>query len=193
MLDRYPMPEEILQETWIELPPASLPAAGIILILAGLCLLFWTDVIVEILIGILGILAVLLGLGFLAAGRFLGRGAIPRVLLFIAGLFSIMTGILAFLRRDLVADLIIYLAAAIAILSGIFLLFIGGLLSIRGWGRRAFLWGGTVLLIMGIALALFPGLAARLLLISFGVALLAAGCAVLLRALTARRKAVHRL
>jgi uncharacterized membrane protein HdeD (DUF308 family) len=187
------MPEEFLQETWITLPPPSLPAAGVILILAGVCLLVFTRMIVDLLIGILGILAILLGLGFLAAGHFLGRGGIPPVLLFIAGFASIMMGILAFLRQDIVADLILYLTAAIAILSGILFLFIGGLLSVRGWGRRAFLGGGTVLLLMGIALALFPGLAARLLLASFGLALLTAGCAALLLAFTSRGKAMHRL
>ncbi|MGE5831519.1 MAG: DUF308 domain-containing protein [Methanomicrobiales archaeon] len=183
----------MLAETWITLPPALLPAVGVLLMVAGLCLLLWSDVIVSLVILFLGVLAILLGLGFLAAGHFLGRAGIPPVLLFIAGLASILVGILAFLRRDLVADLIIYLAAGIFVLLGAFLLFIGGLLSSRGWGRRAFLWVGLALLAGGIVLAVFPGEVARAILAAGGALLIVAGAAALLVSYAGRRSSVSRL
>ena len=187
------MPEEMLQETWITLPPVLLPAAGILFLVAGVCLLLWGDAMVSLVIVFLGCLSILLGLGFIAAGHFLGRAGIPPLLLFIAGISSLMAGILTLLRRDLVADLLVYLAAGIAILSGVFLIFIGGLLSLRGWGRRAFLLGGLALLAGGILLAVFPGEVVRAILSTGGVLLMAAGAAILLVSAAGRRPAVSRL
>jgi hypothetical protein len=187
------MPDEILRETWITVPAAALPVAGAILVAAGLCLILWTDAIVDLALLLLGILAILLGTGFLAAGHLMGRAGFPPVLLFIAGLTSVLVGILAILRPDIATDLVIFLTAGIAILLGAFLLFIGGLLSLPGWGRRAFLWGGLALLVGGIALALFPGPVGRGLLAAGGAVLLAAGCGALLISLAGRRPRVSRL
>jgi hypothetical protein len=172
--------EEIYEETGITLPRPFLPGAGALLITAGVSLLLWSDILVDLAIALLGVLALLLGLGFFLAGHFLGRSGIPSILLFIAGLFSILSGILALLRRDLVLDLIIYLGAAMAILAGLFLVFMGSLLSVRGPVRRGFLGAGGALLITGVALALFPGPVARFLLAAGGAVLAAAGCAALL-------------
>ncbi len=143
------MAEEILQETWITLSPYFMPAAGVLLVAAGIALLAWSDLIVNLVIALLGVFAVIIGLGFLVAGHLMGRAGILPVLLFIAGFSSILIGILVFLNRDLVFDLIIYLGAAIAVVCGLFLLVIGGLLSVEGWGRRAFLLAGAVLLVAG--------------------------------------------
>ena len=189
----YPMPEEILQETRITLSPLVLPLAGALLMAAGLCLLIWSDIIVDLVVAFLGILAILLGLGLLAAGHILGRAGVPPVFLFIGGVASILVGILALLREDLVIDLILYLTAGIAVLLGAFLLFIGAILSLPGWGRRGFLLLGAALLIGGIALALFPGPVGGFLLAAGGVLLLLAGGAVLLLSVAWRRPARHRV
>ena len=170
------MAEEILQETWITLPAAFLPALGVLLIVAGICLLVWSDILVNLVIVFFGVLAVILGIVFLAAGHFMGRAGILPVFLLIAGLSSIMIGILTFLWRDLVFDLIIYLGATIAILAGLFFLFIGGLSSLHGWGRRVLLGGGAVFLLIGIALVLFPVLVTRVLLTAGGAVIAGAGC-----------------
>jgi hypothetical protein len=182
------MAEEMPEETWITLPPSFLPALGALLVVAGSCLLLWSEILVGLFAVILGLLAILLGLGFLAAGHFLGRAGVPSLLLFIAGLSSLILGLLALLRRDLVFDLVIYLGAVIAILAGLFLLFIGSLLSLQGWGRRVFLWGGTGILLAGISLALFPALVARLLIAAGGAVITGAGCGVLFLAFSRRRE-----
>jgi hypothetical protein len=151
----------------------------------------WSDLLVNLFIIVLGILAIILGLGFIAGGHFMGRTGILPVLLFIAGLTSILIGILVFLERDLVFDLIIYLGTVIAILGGLFLLFIGGLLSVRGWGRRVFIGGGAGLLLAGSALLLFPNLITRILLASGGAVIAGTGCGILLFTLVREREIKH--
>jgi hypothetical protein len=180
------MAGEILEEAGFILPPAFLPAVGVLLLVAGICLLLWSDLLVNLLAVLAGILAILLGLGFLAAGHLMGRGGIPPVLLFIAGFISILVGILAFLRRDIVFDIVIYAGALLAVLAGLLLLLIGSLLSGHGPWRRLFLWGGGGLLALGIALALFPAPASRLLLAAGGFIIAGAGAAVLLLSLPRR-------
>jgi hypothetical protein len=175
-----PMEEVTLQETGITLPPALLPAAGALLVAAGIALIVWSDILVNLFIIILGILAIILGMGFIAGGHFMGRIGIFPVLLFIAGLLSIMIGILVFLRRDLVFHLIIYLGAVIAILAGLFLFFVGGLLSVHGWVRRVFFGGGAGLLLAGISLLLFPALVTRILITAGGAVIAGAGCLAIL-------------
>jgi hypothetical protein len=180
--------EAELQETWINLSPSVLPAAGAILVVTGLSLILWSDILVNVIVVTLGILAILLGIGFLAGGHFLGRIGVLPLFLFLAGFLSIVIGILAFLRRDLVFDLIIYLGAGLAILAGLLLLFIGGLLSVHGTGRRVFLAGGTAFLLLGVFLALFPALISRIIIGAGGVAIAGAGGAVLFMALARNRR-----
>jgi hypothetical protein len=177
------MAEEGLEVTGIILPPAFFPAMGILLLAAGICLLVWSDLLVNLLAVMTGILAILLGLGFLAAGHLMGRTGVHPVLLLIAGFISILLGGLALLRRDIVFDLVIYAGALAAILGGLLLLFIGSLLSGHGPWRRLFLWGGGGLLALGIALALFPAPVTRFLLAAGGFIIAGAGAAVLLLSL----------
>jgi hypothetical protein len=182
-----PMHGEVPQETWTALPHGLLPQPGFLLIAAGISLVLWSDMLVGLFTVFLGVLALILGIGFLAAGLLLGRAGIPPVLPVIAGLFSIIIGILAFLRRDLVLDLILSLAATLSILAGLFLLFLGGLLPVQGWGRRVFLGAGAAFLIAGMALFLFPGPVARVLLVTGGAVIVGTGCAALFLAISRRR------
>jgi uncharacterized membrane protein HdeD (DUF308 family) len=174
--------EESFEETRIILSPSILPVAGVLLLIAGLSLLFLGDLIVDIVASLLGILAILLGIGFLAWGHFVGRGSLTRILLFITGFLSLMVGFLTFLRRDLILDLVLFLGAGIAILAGLLLLLLGGILSVRGWARRLILGGGVLFLAAGIALSLFPAITTRLLLSAAGVVIAGAGCAALFSA-----------
>jgi hypothetical protein len=104
------MAEERLEETGIILPPAFFPAMGVLLPAAGICLLIWNDLLVNLLAVMTGIVAILLGLGFLAAGHLMGRTGVPcspphrRIHLH-------PSGGLALLRRDIVFDLLIYAGA----------------------------------------------------------------------------------
>ena len=108
-------------------------------------------------------------------------------------LLIILIGLFVFLGRDLVFDLIIYFGVGTAMLTGLVSLFLGSLLTIRGWGRRMILLGGSGLLMTGIALILFPNLAARVLITAGGVMTALAGCLVILFALTLRQETGHPL
>jgi hypothetical protein len=184
--------EETLEETWIILSPLVLPVAGALLVLAGLSLILWSDVLVTLLAGILGILVILLGIGFLAGGHLVGRNSLPQLLLFIAGFLSLMMGILAFLRRDLVFDLVLSFGAGLVTIAGILLLLLGSILSVRGWARRLVLGGGIVLFIAGIALFIFPTLVARILLSAMGTVIAGAGFAAFFSAFLPGRELPHR-
>jgi hypothetical protein len=182
------MPEVMAEGTWMVISWTLVAFAGVFLVLAGLSLIIWSDLLVNIFVIILGLLAIFLGLGLLAGGHLMGRAGFPSIFLLFFGLASILTGLSVFLWRDLVFDLIIYAGAGIAMLTGLLLLFLGSILSIRGWGRRMILLGGSGLLITGIALILFPNLAARVLVTAGGVMTALAGCLAILFALTLRQE-----
>ncbi len=181
------MPDEIYRETWIVFPSIPLSVVGLVLLAAGIALILWTEIIVGVVIAFLGVIAILIGLALVSAGFIMGRSRVPPALLFIAGFASILVGIFSLVRPDLVADLVIYLSAAIGILVGAFLLFIGAILSLPGWGRRSFLASGIAFLVAGIALAVFPGPTSRFLLDAGGVILAGTGCVALFIAYTRRR------
>lgn len=182
-----PMPEGVALGTWLVLPWTFVAAAGAFLIAAGLSLIIWSDLLVNLFIMVLGLIAILLGLVILAGGHFMGRAGFPSILLLATGLVSLLIGLLVFLRRDLVFDLIIYFGAAIAMLAGLFLLFLGSLLSLRGWVRRVILLGGSGLLLTGIALVLFPALVTRILIVAGGAMLAGTGCIAIYFALSIRK------
>ena len=134
-------------------------------------------------------MAILIGLVILAGGHLMGRAGFPSILLLSTGLVFILLGILVFLRRDLVFDLIIYFGAAIAVLAGLLLLFLGSILSLGGWVRWVILLGGSGLFLTGIALVLLPALVTRILIASGGVMIAGTGCIVIYFALSLRKPA----
>ena len=173
-------------ETWFILPPWVLPAAGALLILAGAALVLWSDQVLDLLAVILGVIALLGGLALLAAGRFLGRAGLYPLVAPLAGVL-LLAGILTLLRHDLVFGLAIDVGAALGILVGLALLLIGGLVSVRGPARWFFLGGGGALLAAGLALALVPAAASRLIVDLGGFLVAGAGCLVLLFTATGLR------
>jgi len=182
-----PMPEGIAQGIWLVLPWTFIAAAGVSLVAAGFSLILWSDLLVNLFILILGLIAILLGVTILAGGHLMGRGAgFPSIPFLATGLVSILVGLLVFLKRDLVFDLIIYFGAAIAMLAGLVLLFLGGILSLRGRVRLVILIGGSGLFLAGIALALFPALVTRILIAAGGLMIAGTGCITLYLALSAR-------
>ncbi|MDD1664106.1 MAG: hypothetical protein LUQ32_02020 [Methanomicrobiales archaeon] len=180
------MPEGMAQGTWLVLPWTFVAAAGAFLVAAGISLIIWSDLLVNLFILALGLVAILLGVVILAGGHLLGQAGFPSILLLAAGLLSILIGLLVFLRRDLVFDLIIYFGAAIAMLAGLFLLFLGSILSLRGWVRWVIFIGGSGLFLTGIALALFPALVTRILIAAGGLVIAGTGCIAIYLALSTR-------
>ena len=180
------MPEGVALGSWLVLPWTIVAAAGVFLIVAGLSLVIWSDLLVNLFVLALGLVAILLGLVVLAGGHLMGRAGFPSVLLTAAGLLSLLFGLFVFLRRDLVFDLIIYFGAAIAVLAGLLLLFLGSLLSLRGWVRWVILLGGSGLFLTGIALVLLPALVTRILIASGGATIAGTGCIAIYFALSLR-------
>jgi hypothetical protein len=167
--------------------------AGVFLIAAGLSLIIWSDLLVDLFSLILGLVAILLGLGLLAGGLFLGRAGFLSLLLPAAGLVFLLMGILVFLRRDLVFVLIIYFGAVAATLAGLFLLFLGSILTLRGWVRWVILLAGGGLFLTGITLVLFPVPVTRILIDAGGAMIAGTGCIAVYFALSFREPAAHRV
>jgi len=180
------MPEGVVQGAWFILPWTLVAAGGVFLIAAGLSLIIWSDLLVNLFILILGLTAIILGVVVLVGGHLMGRAGFPSILLLATGLFSLLIGLLVFLRRDLVFDLIIYFGAAIAMLAGLFLLFLGSILSLGGWVRRVILLGGSGFFLTGIALVIFPALVTRILIAAGGLMIAGTGCIAIYFALSLR-------
>ena len=180
------MPEGMPEGTWLVLPWTFIVAAGVFLVAAGISLIVWSDILVNLVILLLGLLAIILGLGLLTGGHLMGRAGFPSILLLVTGLVSILVGLLIFLRRDIIFDLIIYSGAAVAMLAGLFFLFLGGILSIHGWGRRVILLGGSGFFLTGIALVIFPELVTRILITAGGLMIAGTGCLAIYYALSTR-------
>jgi hypothetical protein len=180
------MPEGMAEGTWFVLPWTFIAAAGVFLVAAGLSLIVWSDLLVNLFILVLGLLAILLGLGVLTGGHLMGRAGFPSFLLLATGLVSILVGLLVFIRRDIIFDLIIYSGAAVAMLAGLFFLFLGGILSIHGWVRRVILLGGSGFFLTGIALVIFPTLVTRILIAAGGMMIAGTGCIAIYYALSLR-------
>ena len=177
------------EESWMVVPWTLVAAMGLALLAVGVSLVIWGDILVNIIAVILGLLAILLGIGVLSSGHLMGKRGFPSLFLLFAGLFLVAVGLLVLFRREIIFDLLIYSGALVAGIAGLALLFLGGLLSVGGWARRFILLGGAALLVAGVALVLFPGLVARLLVTAAGVVTALAGCIALWFALAMRREA----
>ena len=182
------MPGGWIEETWWIVPWTVVAALGAFLVLAGISLVLWSDLLVDIFIFALGVLAIALGIAVLAGGHLLGRAGHPSIFALAGGIVAILFGAAVIFRHDLVLALIIYAGAAAAILIGLPLLVLGMLLSLGGWVRWAILLAGLGLLASGAALALFPALVSRILVLAGGAGVALAGCLALSLALRMRRE-----
>jgi hypothetical protein len=180
------MPEGMIQGAWFILPWTLVAVAGVFLVAAGLSLIVWSDLLVNLVILALGLIAIVLGVVILAGGHLMGRAGFPSLLLLAAGLVSLLIGILVFLSRDLVFDLIIYFGAAAAMLAGLFLLLLGSIISHRGWVRWVILLGGIGFFLTGIALVLFPAMVTRILIAAGGLMIMGTGFIAIYLALSMR-------
>ncbi|MDD1661756.1 MAG: hypothetical protein LUO97_01410 [Methanomicrobiales archaeon] len=183
------MPEGMFEETWFILPWTVVAAAGALLLAAGISLVIWSDLFVDLFILVLGLVAILAGIAILAGGHLMGRAGFPSIFLLAAGLFSLLVGLLVILWRDLAFDLIIFSGAAMGMLAGLFLLFLGSILSLSGWIRGVILIGGGGFFLTGIALVLFPALVAHILIVAAGLLLAGTGCLAISLALSMRAPA----
>ncbi|HXW99149.1 MAG TPA: hypothetical protein VEI51_05455 [Methanomicrobiales archaeon] len=181
------MPGGWIKETWWIVPWTVVAALGGLLVLAGISLVLWSDLLVDLFIGALGVLAIVLGVAVLTGGHLLGRARPPSIFLIAGGIVSILFGVAVIFRHDLVLDLIIYAGAFVAILIGLALLAVGLLLSLGGWIRWAILLGGLGFLASGAALALFPDLVSRVLVTAGGAMIALCGCLAIWLALGMRR------
>jgi uncharacterized membrane protein HdeD (DUF308 family) len=160
--------------------------AGAVSVLVGVAVLVWPDVSVVVLAWLFGIQLIVAGILQLVAAFWRDDGVAARVLLGLAGAFSILVGLLCLRGPLQTAVLLGLLVGATWVVTGI----IGIVHAIgvghdhgRGWGIAS----GILSTIGGAIVLLYPGASILVLTWLVGIVLLVTGLVVLVQGLTARR------
>ena len=160
--------------------------AGAVSVLVGVVVLVWPDVSVVVLAWLFGIQLIIAGILQLVAAFWRDDGVAARVLLGLAGAFSILVGLLCLRGPLQTAVLLGLLVGATWVVTGI----IGIVHAIgaghdhsRGWGIAS----GILSTIGGAIVLLYPGASIVALTWLLGIVLLVTGLVVLFQGFTARR------
>jgi len=160
--------------------------AGAVSVLVGGVVLVWPDVSVVVLAWLFGIQLIVAGILQLVAAFWRDDGVAARVLLGLAGAFSILVGLLCLRGPLQTAVLLGLLVGATWVVTGI----IGIVHAIgvghdhgRGWGIAS----GILSTIGGAIVLLYPGASILVLTWLVGIVLLVTGLVVLVQGFTARR------
>jgi len=160
--------------------------AGAVSVLVGVVVLVWPDVSVVVLAWLFGIQLIVAGILQLVAAFWRDDGVAARVLLGLAGAFSILVGLLCLRGPLQTAVLLGLLVGATWVVTGI----IGIVHAIgaghdhsRGWGIAS----AILSTIGGAIVLLYPGASIVVLTWLVGIVLLVTGLVVLVHGLTARR------
>ena len=160
--------------------------AGAVSVLVGVAVLVWPDVSVVVLAWLFGIQLIVAGILQLVAAFWRDDGVAARVLLGLAGAFSILVGLLCLRGPLQTAVLLGLLVGATWVVTGI----IGIVHAIgaghghgRGWGIAS----GILSTIGGAIVLLYPGASIVVLTWLVGIVLLVTGLVVLVQGFTARR------
>jgi uncharacterized membrane protein HdeD (DUF308 family) len=160
--------------------------AGAVSVLVGVAVLVWPDVSVVVLAWLFGIQLIIAGILQLVAAFWRDDGVAARVLLGLAGAFSILVGLLCLRGPLQTAVLLGLLVGATWVVTGI----IGIVHAIgaghdhgRGWGIAS----GILSTIGGAIVLLYPGASIVVLTWLVGIVLLVTGLVVLVQGFTARR------
>jgi len=160
--------------------------AGAVSVLVGVAVLVWPDVSVVVLAWLFGIQLIVAGILQLVAAFWRDDGVAARVLLGLAGAFSILVGLLCLRGPLQTAVLLGLLVGATWVVTGL----IGIVHAIgvghdhgRGWGIAS----GILSTIGGAIVLLYPGASIVVLTWLVGIVLLVTGLVVLVQGFTARR------
>jgi uncharacterized membrane protein HdeD (DUF308 family) len=93
---------------------------GLVAILFGLAMFIWPNISLSVLIALFGVYALLDGVGTLGAAAVAGDANLRWWPLALVGLIDIAAGIFAFARPNIMAEVLLYLIAAWALLTGLF-------------------------------------------------------------------------
>ena len=165
---------------------AGLTIFGIILICMGLAAIFFTETVLHIFVFILGLLALIIGIGLLIAAWKAAGQRFTWWPLLIAGVFAILVSIIAFTSPDMVTAVIVILIAVFAIIIGLLLAVYGWVLSNSLVSRLIFFIVGLLILIIGILMVVFPMPSATALLRSLGIFSIIAGAICLIGGISMR-------
>ena len=165
-------------------PPAATPtiAAGAVSVVVGVLVLVWPDVSIVVLAWLFGVQLVVAGVLQLVAAFWGNDGAGARVLLGLAGAFSILVGLLCLRGPLQTAVLLGLLVGATWVVTGIICIvhaFGSGHGHGRGWGIAS----GFLTAIGGAIVLMYPGASIVVLTWLLGIVLLVTGLVVLFQGL----------
>jgi uncharacterized membrane protein HdeD (DUF308 family) len=171
--------------------PAGLTiAAGAASVVVGAIVLIWPDASIVVLAWLFGLQLIIAGILQLVAACWRDAGVAARVLLGLAGAFSMLVGLLCLrapLQTAVLLGLMVGATWLVTGLLGVVLAFGAGYDRSRGWG----IVSGIISTIGGAVVLLNPEASVVVLTWILGLVLLASGVVVLLQGLAARH-AGHR-
>jgi uncharacterized membrane protein HdeD (DUF308 family) len=186
-----PVPADVEGGGPVSARPAGLTiATGAASVVVGALVLMWPDASIVVLAWLFGLQLVIAGILQLVAACWRDAGVAARVLLGLAGAFSILVGLLCLrapLQTAVLLGLMVGAAWVVTGLLGIVLAFGAGHDRSRGWS----IVSGILSTIGGAVVLLNPGVSIVVLTWILGLVLVASGLFVLLQGL-ASRHAGHR-
>jgi uncharacterized membrane protein HdeD (DUF308 family) len=181
-----PAPADIDGGGPVSARPAGLTiAAGAASVVVGAVVLIWPDASIVVLAWLFGLQLIIAGILQLVAACWRDAGVAARVLLGLAGAFSILVGLLCLrapLQTAVLLGLMVGAAWVVTGLLGIVLAFGGGHDRSRGWS----IVSGILSTIGGAVVLLNPGVSIVVLTWILGLVLVASGLFVLLQGLASR-------
>lgn len=162
---------------------ASFVIRGIFALIIGTLVLIWPGITLEVLMILLGIMAVIAGVMFFAFGSTRPVGETNTTLTMLLGILIVVLGAAAVVMPTLMAVTLIYLLAALAIIIGFADIWVA-LVSVNGTANRIlFGLSGALSVIVGGIFLVFPLLGGVVLValylgvfvIAFGILSIAAG------------------
>ncbi len=166
-------------------PPLTV---GIVSMVLGILVMAFPSVTLLVLLTLLGGVAIIIGIGFLALALFLGRAGPGIFLVFlILGICSTAIGVYTLIEPGVVQSFLTVLLGAILIIAGLGTFFTG-LFQAESAGRKALIvTGGIVVLLVGFYLVFSPGLSSIVLMQVFGALLFVIGAGMIIGALVCKR------
>jgi uncharacterized membrane protein HdeD (DUF308 family) len=161
-------------------------AAGAVSVVVGVLVLLWPDVSIVVLAWLFGVQLIVAGVLQLVAACWRNNGATARVLLGLAGAFSILVGLLCLrgpLQTAVLLGLLVGATWVVTGIIGIVHAFGSGHGHSRGWGIAS----GLLTAIGGAIVLMYPGASIVVLTWLLGIVLLVTGLVVLVQGLATLR------
>lgn len=165
---------------------------AILVVIVGIFILARQDLFIQVFIIVLGIVAIITGIGSLATMNRYSFGRFNHATTLVKGVLGIIIGVLAVIMPlatgEAMWTIIIYVLAAQMVISAIVMIIDAFAVHAAGFPAAPLVTEGLVSLVFAVMLFLFPRSVADLLVIILGITVIVVGLTLALVAFMARKK-----